>query len=83
MIQEINEPVEVIAVYQKGKVQPLRIRWGQTVYQVKKINNTWRQKTGNVYHSYFSVETKSNTSMILAVDPADMSWRLASINVEG
>jgi hypothetical protein len=83
MYQEINEPISVVAAYAKGKVSPEKVEWGKRVYEVKKINNDWRQKAGTVYHLYFSVETDRNTSMVIVFDPSDLSWRLASINAEG
>jgi len=83
MIQEINQPVEVIAVFNHGSIQPRRIRWGGRVYHVTKLVHTWRQKVGREYQTHIAVETDAYTAMELVVDPSDMSWRLATISLEG
>ena len=83
MFQKVNEPISVVASYAKGNVLPQKVEWGQTVYQVIKVNKPWRQKNGSIYHLYFSIETDKNASMVIVFDPTDMSWRLDSINVEG
>ena len=83
MNQEINESVAVIVLFDKGKVQPLRIKWHNRVYRVKKIFNTWRQKVGYGYEIHIAVEVDSSDSMELVIDASDLSWRIARVTVAG
>lgn len=83
MIEEINQPIAVIALYDKGTVRPLRFKWGGRVYRVKKVNHTWSQKIGHSPYLHIAVETDGYNTMELVVDPADLSWRLARMSVDG
>ena len=34
MLHELNDRIEVIALFAEGSVQPLRIRWRERVYKI-------------------------------------------------
>jgi hypothetical protein len=82
VIQEINEPVAVIALYDKGVIRPYRVKWRNRVYHVTNLVSHWKEKVGGEWHIHLSVETKEAT-MELVIDPSDVSWRLARVNLEG
>lgn len=83
MIQEINEPVAVIVLFETGKVQPLRVKWGERVYRVRTVFNTWRQKLVQGHELHIAVATDSATEMELVIDLSDLSWRLARVSIDG
>ncbi len=81
MIQEINEPVAVIALYDKGVIRPYRVKWRNRVYHVRNLVSNWKEKVGTAHHIHLSVETDEAT-MELVIDPSDVSWRLARVNLD-
>ena len=82
MFEDINEPVAVIALYDKGVIRPYRIKWRNRVYHVTNLVRNWQEKVGNTRYIHLSVDTKEAT-MELVIDPSDVSWRLARVNLEG
>lgn len=79
MLQEIDEPVSVIALFDGIGVKPLRLKQGERVYHVRKVVNTWRQKRGLDHHLHVAVETREGLAIELVVDLADLSWRIAQL----
>ncbi len=79
--QEIDEAVEVVLRVGGGKIVPEQIFWGQTVYHVQAVNNTWRQKFGQGYKIHVACMTQEDTAMEIVIDPADLSCRLARMSL--
>jgi len=80
-IQEIDEAVEVLLRVGGGKIIPEQIVWGSTVYHVRTVNNTWRQKFGQGYKIHIACMTREETAMEIVIDPVDLSCRLARMSL--
>lgn len=83
MVEVINKPAAVIALFEDGKIKPLRVKFANTVYHVKKVNTVWRETVGATKYIHIAVETKEDATLELVVDPNDLSWRLERITTTG
>lgn len=82
MFADINEKVEVIAVFKKSKVFPTSIKWNSNIYKIKKVNLIHKIFDGQTLIHYFSVSDDFNFFR-LAFNTKDLDWTLEQIYTEG
>ncbi len=82
MLEEINEPVEVLAVFKKDMVYPNLIRWNNKVYKIKKLNMVHHVLNGDAMIHYFSVSDNFNFFK-LAFNSKNLKWTLEQLYNEG
>jgi len=58
--QDIEEQIEVLALFQKGKILPLKFRWKGRIYEIVHLENKWKSDAGekNIWH--FSVSDSAS-----------------------
>ncbi|MCJ7793128.1 MAG: hypothetical protein MUP45_04075 [Candidatus Marinimicrobia bacterium] len=78
MIEKINEPIQVIAKFEKGVLSPLFFSWRQRDYQVKKIEfvYTHHQGTAKLFF-FFALGIEANYELIF--NNQNFTWRLGKI----
>lgn len=82
MHEKINEPIDVLARFERGRTTPLAFRWRNKRYQAKQLNFVHQEKTGNETIYYFSVSDDANFFR-LAFFTRDLSWRLEELYYNG
>ncbi len=82
MYQEIEEPVDVIALFEKGRMRPLRFRWNEKVYKVVKVTGDWQSEIGRYRLRHFAVQDEASNFFELSFDQYDSVWQLTRIAVE-
>jgi len=82
MYQQVNEPISVLALFQKGKISPIYFKWGQKKYQVKTINLTHSKNQGSSKIWYFSVTCFQETFLI-SYNTTNYNWHLDQIYQDG
>ena len=55
MDQEINQPIEVMVVFQKGRMVPLRFRWNARVIKIAKVTGWWKTNEGELRIRHYVV----------------------------
>ena len=55
MVEAVDEPIEVLTLFQEGKVQPVRFRWKGRVVKVSRVTGDWISKAGTDRIYYFSI----------------------------
>ncbi len=78
MIEKINEPVQVIAKFEKGEVKPLYFSWQNRDYQVKKIEFVHSHSQGAAKLFFFSV-VGIGANYELIFNSQNFTWRLGRI----
>lgn len=63
-IEEIDEPIRVIAAFSGGTADPLRFRWGGRTYKVDAVNGRWVDRGGEGYSLHYSVQVGEETYYI-------------------
>ncbi len=81
--EDVFEPVEVITLFQHGKIKPVKFRWNDRVYKVSKINGGWVSDEGINRHYHFSVMSDGPDCFELTFDSRNMTWELTRVCMDG
>ena len=77
MENQIFEPIEVIAYFHNLKLEILRFKWKNDIFNVSKINSHWRIPNGNSYEYHFTVDCeKQNIFCEISFNLNDFKWEL-------
>lgn len=82
MYQDMDEPVEVVALFQKGKMEPSRFRWNGKVYKISEVTGDWKTDVGSYRVRHFAVVDKSSNFFQLSYDERKTRWVISKIWVE-
>lgn len=74
----LNEPIRVVAEFERGKILPRSFSWHQKSYPIKKITYFWQERQGRELLNLFSVETPNGLYQI-SFSNQSLSWRLNKI----
>lgn len=75
MFTQINEDIEVIAVFKQGVATPARFSWHGREYRVEKVNLRYSRFEGRGKVYYFAVSDSINYFK-LRFDTDKMHWSL-------
>jgi len=82
MDQEINQPIEVMVVFEKGRMIPVRFRWNGRVIKIAKITGWWRTNEGKFRIRHFAVMDQNSQFFQLTYKERTAEWFLNKIWVE-
>ena len=80
METQIFETIEVIAHFHNMKVEILRFKWKNNIYNVSALNSRWKIPAGNGYIFHYTVYCKKqNVICELAYNMDDFKWELVQL----
>lgn len=81
MLAAINEPISVVAIYDRVRndVTPWRIKWQNRIYTISQIGYHHTVREGRSLLHIFSV-TDGNTAFRLKHDTETLGWTLEEIS---
>jgi hypothetical protein len=82
MYQDIEESVDVIVLFEAGRLQPIKFRWKGRAIKIKQVTGSWKSDVGAHKIRYFAVLDDSSNFFQLAYDEKNISWMLNKIWVE-
>ena len=82
-IEDIRESIEVIALFRKGELLPLRFRWKGRVYRVNRINGGWRTDEGTARFHHFAVMTGGTDVYELSYNESTHDWKIEKVSLVG
>ncbi|MCX6832735.1 MAG: hypothetical protein NT028_11520 [candidate division Zixibacteria bacterium] len=82
MYQDLDDDIEVIALFERNKLKPCRFRWRGKVYKVTRITGDWASDVGQSKLRYFAVVDSSSNFFQLCYDERLISWKVAKVWVE-
>jgi nucleotidyltransferase/DNA polymerase involved in DNA repair len=82
MDQEINQPIEVMAVFEKGRMLPVRFRWNGRVVRIVHVTARWRTNEGRFRKKHYSVIDQNSEFFQLTYKERTSEWFLNKIWVE-
>ncbi len=77
--QDVEEPIDVIAVFENSRMRPIRFKWKDRVYRVKQVTGTWISEVGRYRHRHFAVVDEATNFFELSFDERDTNWTLTRI----
>ena len=81
MLEEINEPIDVVAQFKANRLVPLKFLWQSQEIVVTKVNLTYSSRTGRGKNYYFAVSDGVNYFK-LQFDTENLTWTLLESYVE-
>ena len=81
--EDVYEPIEVLAVFRKGKLEPIRFKWNERVYKIGKVNGCWVSDEGINRYYHYSVTVGGPDCFEICYDSRNMTWELARVCLEG
>jgi len=78
MATEINEKIQVGAIFRGSKIRPAWFVWEGRKYVVKDVTYSWYARDGNVTYCHFSVTDGANLFEI-SFNLNTVEWRLNKI----
>ena len=79
-MQEIAEPIRVLASFSGGAVRPLRFSWTGRTFRVEAVNGRWVDRQGDAYTLHFSVQAGGETYFI-HFSSTEVQWWLDQVAV--
>ena len=78
MYETIDEPIKVLATFERGVITPHKFKWRSRTIEIDKVNLIHRVKDGSVLCYLFSVSNRT-CAYKLKFNAATMSWTLDQI----
>jgi len=82
MDQEIDQPIDVIVVFQKGRMVPVRFRWNGRVIKIARVTGRWKAREGKSQIRHFAVLDKDSQFCQLSYRERTGEWFLDKIWME-
>ena len=75
MLNQINEPIEVMAKFSAGKLLPVKFFWSGREIMIKKINLVYTTWQGRTKFYFFAVSDNTNYFK-LQFNSENLTWTL-------
>ena len=82
MYQDMDEPIEVVVLFQNNRMKPTRFRWKDRVYKVSEVTGDWKTDVGAYRIRHFAVVDNSSNFFQLSYDERKTNWVISKIWVE-
>jgi|YNPBryBLVA2012_1023415.scaffolds.fasta_scaffold22902_2 hypothetical protein len=84
MVTLIEEPVEVSAVFRRGRMMPVSFAWRNRRYRVVRIAGAYRRRKGHSLELHYSVLAEGGEEVYeLRFSTERMAWWLERIHAAG
>jgi hypothetical protein len=83
IIQELNDPIDVVTVFNNGSMSPVKFRWAGRTYPVARVAYKWVTREGVYPIHHFSVVTDDDQVYEIILNTKTMQWAIAKIHMEG
>jgi len=81
-IEEIGEPIRVLADFSGGSAEPVRFAWNGRSYKIDRVNANWLDRQCDGYCLHYSVQVGDET-YFLHFASSEVQWWLDQLAVEG
>ena len=82
MYQDLDDPIEVIAVFTDHQLRPLRFKWRGKVHRITRITGSWKKFEGEYIVRFFAVVDDQTNVFQLTYNERLTDWTLARVWVE-
>lgn len=82
MVIDVHEPIEVSAVFIRGRLKPVSFVWDRRHYRIAEITGVYKYYAGE--HRCYGYTVRSGIELYeISLNTGDMTWRLEKIHGEG
>lgn len=81
-IEEIGDPVAMLAVFAGGKIEPKRFKWNGRSYPIDQVNAHWIDRQQDGYRLHYSVQAGDET-YYLHFASNEVQWWLDQVVLAG
>ncbi|TAL19861.1 hypothetical protein EPN90_02270 [Patescibacteria group bacterium] len=71
----LDDPISLIVAFTKGKVKPWKLKWGQKIYDIKRVNLITGSREGRSKIFFFNVSDDDH-AWKLRFNTDTLEWRL-------
>jgi hypothetical protein len=82
MAVDVHEPIEVSAVFTRGRLKPVSFIWGRRHYKISKITGVYRYLVGASACYGYTVRSGDGLYEI-SLNTGEMIWRLERVHGHG
>ena len=81
--ENIDDPIEVIALFRGGKLRPIKFRWKDWVLKVERVNGGWVSDEGRARFYHYSVMCSGPDVYEISYNSEKFNWRIDRVCMEG
>ncbi len=78
MVMEVDEKIEVGAIFRRGKVKPVWFIWKSRRHSVRDVTYEWHERRGENFFHYFQVVADEGIYRV-SLDSRSLAWHLEKI----
>ena len=82
-IEKLCERIEVIALFQKGKLSPIKFRWKGRTHRIHRIHGDWSTQEGTTRFHHFAVASDGPDIYELSYNESTYVWQIEGISLIG
>ena len=82
MYTDLDEQIDVVVLYEKGTLKPLRFLWQGRSFKIARVTGTWKAPQGDKWMRHFSVVDQSDNVFFLTYEERSMRWAISKVWVE-
>ncbi len=82
MYQEIDEPIDVVVLFEHSSMRPSRFKWKDQIYKISEITGDWKTDVGAYRIRHFAVVDSSSNFFQISYDERKTCWSISKIWVE-
>jgi hypothetical protein len=81
--EKLCERIEVIALFQKGKLSPIKFRWKGRTHRIHRIHGDWATQEGITRFHHFAVASDGPDIYELSYNESTYVWQIEGISLIG
>lgn len=83
MIQQVDEPIAVLARFQDGRFEPRKFLWGGRARAVRRVTGRWAEHDGQYRIYHFAVVSDTGSCYEMSLHTRGMDWVLDRVLAGG
>jgi hypothetical protein len=81
--EDIGDKIEMIALFRDGRINPLKFRWRERVYSVKRVNGEWVSDEGETRMYHYSLMTTGPDVYEITYNSQTKGWMINRVCLVG
>jgi hypothetical protein len=81
-VSVIEEPIKVAAVFEGGKLTPVRFRWRGRAKRVRAVTGRWTSRDGTDTIHHFAIMGDDDVYYEISFSTQTFVWRLEKLETE-